>query len=138
MDDAAADRLIARLPQGPSQGEQPDLYLILSTDVSNFRTGTDTEAERKADAGKAPVYKYYFQWYSPVRDGKLRSYHTLEIPFVFENVDIAESMNGTRPGALPAGGKNERRLGRLCAHRQSEPQGVAELGAFHAPRNAPP
>jgi para-nitrobenzyl esterase len=65
--------------------------------VSNFRTGTDTEAERKAMAARAPVYKYYFQWYSPVREGKLRSYHTLDIPFVFQNVDIAESMVGKGP-----------------------------------------
>jgi para-nitrobenzyl esterase len=41
------------------------------------------------------VYKYYFVWQSPVRDGKLRSYHTLEIPFVLENVDEAKTMTGT-------------------------------------------
>jgi len=29
-----------------------------------------------------------------VRQGKMKSYHTLEIPFVFENVDEAKSMTG--------------------------------------------
>ena len=86
VDDAAADRLIAVYRKGRPKASNLDLFLILSTDFSNFRHGTDIEAERKAELGKAPVYKYYFQWYSPVRDGQLRSYHTLDIPFVFENV----------------------------------------------------
>jgi len=97
VDDAAADRLIAVYRKGRPKAGNLDIALILGTDVSNFRTGTDTEAERKAMAGRAPVYKYYFQWYSPVREGKLRAYHTLDIPFVFQNVDIAESMTGKGP-----------------------------------------
>jgi len=50
------------------------------------------EADRKAQQAKAAVYHYYFTWRSPVRDGKLRSFHTVEIPFVFDNVDAASSM----------------------------------------------
>ena len=68
--------------------------LILGSDASNFRTGTDIEADRKASLAKAPVYKYYVQWYSPVRGGMLRSMHTMDIPFVFENVDIAKTEIG--------------------------------------------
>jgi len=97
IDAAAADKLIATYRKGRPQASNLDLFFILSTDASNFRGGTDIEAERKAALAKAPVYKYYFQWYSPVREGKLRSYHTLDIPFVFENVDIAQSMVGTSP-----------------------------------------
>jgi para-nitrobenzyl esterase len=105
VDDAAADQLIGVYKKGWPKADDETLFLILSTDVSNFRTGTDMEAERKAAAGKAPVYKYYFQWYSPVREGKLRSYHTLDIPFVFENVDIAVSMNGSGPERYPLADK---------------------------------
>jgi para-nitrobenzyl esterase len=101
IDDAAADRLIAVYKKGRPQAANLDLFFIMSTDASNFRTGTDTEADRKAALGKAPVYKYYFQWYSPVREGKLRSYHTLDIPFVFENVDIAQSMVGSGAERFP-------------------------------------
>ena len=97
IDAAAADKLIATYRKGRPQASNLDLFFILSTDASNFRGGTDIEAERKAALAKAQVYKYYFQWYSPVREGKLRSYHTLDIPFVFENVDIAQSMVGTSP-----------------------------------------
>jgi para-nitrobenzyl esterase len=38
---------------------------------------------------------YYFRWQSPVRDGKLKAFHTLEIPFVLENVDEAKTMTGS-------------------------------------------
>jgi para-nitrobenzyl esterase len=105
VDDAAADQLIGVYKKGWPKADNLTVFLILSTDVSNFRTGTDTEAERKAMAGKAPIYKYYFQWYSPVREGKLRSYHTLDIPFVFENVDITVSMNGSGPDRYPLADK---------------------------------
>ncbi len=105
VDDAAADQLIGVYKKGWPAADNLTVFLILSTDVSNFRVGTDTEAERKAMAGKARVYKYYFQWYSPVREGKLRSYHTLDIPFIFENVDITVSMNGSGPDRYPLADK---------------------------------
>ena len=66
----------------------------MSSDAT-FRAGVVVEAERKAEQHGAPVYQYYFTWRSPVRDGKLRSFHTVEIPFVFDNVDAAQSMTGT-------------------------------------------
>jgi para-nitrobenzyl esterase len=105
VDDAAADRLIAVYKKDRPQASNLDLFFIMSTDASNFRTGTDTEADRKSELAQAPVYKYYFQWYSPVREGKLRSYHTLDIPFVFENVDIARSMVGSGPERYPLADK---------------------------------
>ena len=105
IDGATADRLIAVYKKGRPLASNLDLFFIMSTDLSNFRTGTDTEAERKAALVKAPLYKYYFQWYSPVREGKLRSYHTLDIPFVFQNVDIAQSMVGSGPERYPLADK---------------------------------
>jgi len=105
LEDAAASKLIATYKKGRPKASNLDLFLILSTDVSNFRTGTDTEAERKAAMGRAAVYKYYFQWYSPVREGKPRSFHTLDIPFVFQNVDICQSMTGTGPERQPLADK---------------------------------
>jgi len=105
LDDASTDQLIAVYRKGRPKANNLDLALIIGTDVSNFRTGTDTEAERKAAAGAAPVYKHYFQWYSPVRGGALRAYHTLDIPFVFENVDIAQSMVGDGGDRYPLADK---------------------------------
>src|SRR5205814_6883415 len=102
---AAAGNLIAVYKKGRPKATNLDLLFIMSTDVSNFRSGTDTIADRKAALAKAPIYKYYFQWYSPVREGKLRSYHTLDIPFVFDDVDVAQSMVGDGPNRQPLADK---------------------------------
>lgn len=93
-DDSAVDRIIDVYRKGRPGASNTDLYLILNSDAT-WRAGAMTEAERKADQGTAPVYVYYFTWQSPVRDGKLRSFHTLEIPFVFDNVDMATGVTGS-------------------------------------------
>jgi para-nitrobenzyl esterase len=93
-DDAAVDHLIAVYKQGRPKKSNVEIYQIIASDAT-FSAGVHTEADRKVAQRKAPVYKYYFTWQSGAREGKLRSYHTLEIPFVFENVDPAKSMTGT-------------------------------------------
>ena len=92
-DDAQAKHLIDLYRQGRPGVSNIDVALILESDL-RFRPGVVTEAELKS-AQKAPVYMYYFTWRSPVRDGKLKTFHTLEIPFVTDNVDNAPSMTGT-------------------------------------------
>ena len=95
ISDADADRLIAAYRSGRPGISNVDVHLILASDNS-VRSSMLTVAERKADAKQAPVYMYYFTWRSPVHDGKLKAYHTLDIPFVFENVDLATAMTGAR------------------------------------------
>jgi para-nitrobenzyl esterase len=93
VDDAQAKHLIDLYKKGRPGVSNIDVALILESDM-RFRPGVVTEAELKA-AQKAPVYMYYFTWRSPVHDGKLKTFHTLEIPFVTANVDNATSMTGT-------------------------------------------
>jgi para-nitrobenzyl esterase len=93
-DDARAEQVVAIYRKGRPKAGNLDLALIVETDASPFRSGTDTQAERKAALGKAPVYMYRFQWYSPVGGGRLRAMHCMDIPFVFENVDLSKSVVG--------------------------------------------
>jgi para-nitrobenzyl esterase len=93
VDDAQAEHLIDLYKKGRPGVSNIDVALILESDT-RFRPAVVTEAELKS-AQKAPVYMYYFTWRSPVRDGKLKTFHTLEIPFVTDNVDNAQSMTGT-------------------------------------------
>jgi para-nitrobenzyl esterase len=94
--DAQIEQIISAYRAGRPTASNTDLYLIIASDAT-FRAGVLTEADRKAAQGKAAVYQYYFTWRSPVREGKLRAFHTLEIPFVFDNVDAATSMVGSAP-----------------------------------------
>ena len=102
--DADVDRVIAAYRAGRRDRANTDLYLIMASDAT-FRAGILLEAERKAEQTQAAVYQYYFTWRSPVREGKLRTFHTLEIPFVFDNVDEAKTMTGTGADRQPLADK---------------------------------
>ncbi len=65
-----------------------------------FRPGAVAQAETKAALpGGAPVYLYVFTWQSPVMDGKYKSTHCMELPFVFNNIARCEEMTGGGPEA---------------------------------------
>jgi para-nitrobenzyl esterase len=72
-----------------------------------------TIAERKLAQKAADVFVYLFTWETPVLGGRLRSCHTLEIPFVFDTLEGA-ALTGDDPGRLPLG-KTMARLDCLCA-----------------------
>jgi para-nitrobenzyl esterase len=63
-----------------------DRLITILTD-SNHRLRSITLAERKAAQGRAPVWLYSFDWETPVFGGKLKSFHALDVPFVFETID---------------------------------------------------
>ena len=58
------------------------------------------EIERRAaqPAGSAPTYSYQIDWGSPVHP-ELRACHAIDIPFLFDNVALANSLSGTGPEA---------------------------------------
>jgi para-nitrobenzyl esterase len=59
-----------------------------------FRRSALKMADMKVSASKAPVYLYLFTWQSPVMDGSFKSFHCMEIPFVFNNIHRCEEMTG--------------------------------------------
>ena len=65
-----------------------DTYFRIATDQL-MGYNTILLAERKSLLNRAPAFLYRFDWQTPVLDGKLRSPHGLEMPFVFDNVDEA-------------------------------------------------
>ena len=70
-----------------------DLYFLIASDYRY--TGPAMKiAERRAALRGGPVYLYYFRWETPVQGGRLRSPHTIEIPFAFDNVKAATRLTG--------------------------------------------
>ncbi len=69
------------------------LWLTAEADNSRRRNAQQLNTLKHAQ-GKAPSWLYYFNWFSPVHDNRMGSYHTLDIPFVFNNVDVGASMTG--------------------------------------------
>jgi len=91
--DADTDKVIAAYKTVDPGISNIDIALESASDTFTW-TNAITAAERKLALAKAPAYMYYFKWRSPVRDGKLKAMHCMEIPFVFDNVDLGQPMTG--------------------------------------------
>lgn len=76
-----------------------DLFFLIASD-HRYTAPTMKIAERRAALGKGLVYLYYFTWETPVMGGKLKSPHTMEIPFVFDNVKISARLTGGGADAM--------------------------------------
>ncbi len=76
-----------------------DLYFLIASD-HRYSGPVMKIAERRAALGKGPVYLYYFRWETPVDGGRLKSPHTIEIPFAFDNVKAATRLTGGGPEAI--------------------------------------
>jgi len=95
--DAEVENVIAIYRRGRPSDSRGDLALIIAADNSPTRLASTIFAERKAAQGRAPAFLYSFDWRSPVRGGKLRTMHSMELPFLFDHVDDLQFMVGSGP-----------------------------------------
>jgi para-nitrobenzyl esterase len=69
-----------------------DVFFRITSDL-RMRNRSIEQASRKA-AQAAPVYMYVTEWQTPVDGGKWRSPHVVDLPLIFNNVQLAPSMLG--------------------------------------------
>jgi para-nitrobenzyl esterase len=69
-----------------------DVFFAVTTAFRSWH-GMVMESDRRA-AQHGPTWAYNFCWKSPVDGGKWGAPHTMDIPFAFDNVEIAASMTG--------------------------------------------
>ena len=81
---ASGDRVIDVYSKANPGATPSDIYFLIASD-NRYGAPVMKIAERRAALGKAPVYLYYFRWESPIDGGRLKSPHTIEIPFAFDN-----------------------------------------------------
>jgi para-nitrobenzyl esterase len=75
-----------------------DLWILIATDHPRGTYSREL-AKRKADQGGAPVFAYRYDWETPEGGGHMRSPHTIEIQFVFNNIKIAGPLISKMPEA---------------------------------------
>ncbi|MBL1073794.1 carboxylesterase/lipase family protein [Nocardia sp. 2] len=85
--------LVEAYRTGRPDASPADLYAAIVTDLA-FRDGSLRIAEQRATAA-APTFVYEFAWRTPVRG--LDACHALELPFVFDTLDVAHSLTGDHP-----------------------------------------
>jgi para-nitrobenzyl esterase len=79
----------------------PSDVLIMITSDYVFKRNTLKIASLQATSAIAPVYAYLFNRDTRVEDGRLRSPHTGEVPFIFGTTAVAEALVGTGPDVAP-------------------------------------
>jgi len=90
-----ADRIIEPYRRARPNDSLRDLVLAIATDHA-MRIPSLVIADRKVAQHAAPVFVYLFTWETPVLEGKLKSPHALEIPFVFDTVRTS-GLSGDSP-----------------------------------------
>ena len=92
-DVAEATRLVRRSNPSASASE---VFFTVATARGYWRDSV-LQTERKAAqaaAGGAPVWSYRVMWRTPIEGGRRITPHSLDLPFVFDNVAVAEHMVG--------------------------------------------
>jgi len=90
-------KVLDALSRGHPGAKPCDLFALWQS--SGVRLAAVRQASAKAAQGAAPVYVYLFAWNTPVLDGRIRSYHCAELPFVFDNTDRCDQATGGGPEA---------------------------------------
>jgi len=103
------DRVSRRVREDPTKviaafreahpGATPwDLWILIATDHPRGTYAREL-AKRKAAQHAAPVFVYRYDWETPEGGGHMRSPHTIEIQFVFNNIEIAGPLISKMPEA---------------------------------------
>ncbi len=72
----------------------PSEVFFAATTAGRSWRGAVLEAEARARQ-QAPAYVYQLDWGSPEQEGRLRAFHTLDIPLVFDNIRQPGARTGT-------------------------------------------
>jgi len=94
-----SDRVIEAYRKANPQASPSDLFFLIASD-EQYGAPVMKIAERRAALNQGPVYLYYFRWETPVQGGRLKSPHTIEIPFAFDNVQISKNLTGGGADAM--------------------------------------
>jgi para-nitrobenzyl esterase len=83
----ATDSLLAYYKRRDAAATPADL-LITGLTAANFQVRSTVLAERQAQRGKAAVWMYRFDWETPAFGGRLKSPHSMDVPFVFDTLGV--------------------------------------------------
>ena len=93
--DAAKGRELVALYRRKFPDRRNRMLWLTAESDNTRRINAQSISKLKAAQNAAPAYLYFFNWWSPVHNDRMGSYHTLDIPFVFYNMDLGASMTGS-------------------------------------------
>jgi para-nitrobenzyl esterase len=110
-----AKALIAQYRQDYPLETPSDVYFRISSDRGARRNAV-AQAEAKLQQQSGTVYMYHFSWDTPVLEGKLRAFHTAELPLAMRLVlypeaeELSRQIAGAWAGFARSGDPNHEGL----------------------------
>jgi para-nitrobenzyl esterase len=104
--------------------------------AAGARQNAFTQASRKAALGAAPAYQYMFSWRTPVLDSRPGTFHSAEIAFVFDNVDLCANLTGGDPAGTRLASQISSAWTSFAKNGTPNHSGLPEWPAFTADREA--
>jgi len=90
MHSGKVDELITLYKRDYPDNTPSDLYFRIAAD-QRFRASATELAELQRAKGKAKVWMYYSQYNTPIEEGKLRAFHTYDLPLTMRLTLVEEA-----------------------------------------------
>jgi para-nitrobenzyl esterase len=91
-EDAVTEAIATFQAESPNASPS-ELYFLIAS-ARGYVLDQTIMAESRVRARSAPTYAYQLTWRSPAEGGRRFSQHTLDLPFMFDNVDKAPHLTG--------------------------------------------
>jgi len=111
----------------------PSEVFFAATTAGRSWRGAIIEAEERAKQG-APAWVYQLDWRSPAEGGRLRAFHTLDIPLVFDNVAAKGSKTGDDARARAMAARMSEALIALARHGDPNHAALPEWAPYTLPQ----
>ncbi len=111
----------------------PSEVFFAATTAGRSWRGAVIEAEERAEQG-APAWAYQLDWRSPAEGGRLRAFHTLDIPLVFGNTATNGSKTGDNARARAMAARMRDALIAFAHHGDPNHAGLPHWEPYALPR----
>jgi len=112
-----------------------EVFFAATTAGRSWRGAVEElEARARQPATAAPTWAYQLDWPSPVQEGRLRAFHTLDIPLVFDNAGLPTARTGGGADARTLAATMSDALVAFARHGNPNHAGLADWAPYTLPQ----
>ncbi|WP_367380916.1 carboxylesterase/lipase family protein [Stenotrophomonas cyclobalanopsidis] len=112
-----------------------EVFFAATTAGRSWRGAVEElEARARQPATAAPTWAYQLDWPSPVEEGRLRAFHTLDIPLVFDNASLPTARTGGGEDARALASTMSDALIAFARHGDPNHAGLADWAPYTLPQ----